>query len=52
MKVYKDIQMNIFSSFIVPKNILEKKIARCITHFLVLVKKILNSLWKSKKSSI
>ena len=39
MKVYKDVPI-----YIMKKNILEKEFARGITHFLALVKNILNIL--------
>ena len=40
--------MKIFSPYIVPKNIPEKEYARDISHFLVLVKNILNVLYHTK----
>ena len=40
-----------FSPYILWKNILEKEFARGTTHFLVLVKNILNVLWHTKNSS-
>ena len=52
MKVYKDAHMKMFSPYILWKDILEKEFARGITHFLVLVKNILNVLWHTKNRSI
>ena len=42
MKVYKDAHINIFSPYIVSKNILEKEFTRGITHFPGSVKNVLN----------
>ena len=44
MKVYKDAHIKIFSAYIISKNILENELTRGITHFLVLVKNVLNIL--------
>ena len=52
MKIYKDAHMKIFSSYIIQKNILEKELIRCITHFLVLVNNVLNILWHTKNNSV
>ena len=52
MKVYKDGRMEIFSPCIISKNILEKEFTRGITHFPVLVKKIINVLWHTKNNLV
>ena len=51
MKVYKDAHTEIFSPYIISKNILEKEFTRGITHFPVLVKNILNVLRHTKNNS-
>ena len=48
MNLYKDAHKKMFSSYILWKNILEKAFAGGITHFLVLVKNILNVLSHTK----
>ena len=44
MKVYKDAHIELFSPYLISKNILEKEFTRGITHFPVLVKNIRNTM--------
>ena len=52
MKVYKDAHMNIFSPYIISKNVLEKEFTTSISYFPESVKKLLNILWHAKNNSV